>query len=279
MRKRKSLIFLLLCMAVFLSAASPAAAAEKEEPVALPIIMYHHILKSSGNWGDYIISPDTLKGDLDYLRERGYETVTIKELIDYTQGAGDLPEKPVMITFDDGQASFGAFGFELFEAYGMHAVLSIVGKYADTYTENGDDNILYAYFSWPKLEEMNNSPFVEMAVHTYDMHSVHDRKGCKIKPGESEETYARVLNADLDIMARRFAKYLHERPVAFAYPFGFSCGEAKEILKQRGYAVIFTCAEKVNMLTGDPEELLSLGRFNRPNGENREKFFSKLGIS
>ena len=54
------------------------------------------------------------------------------------------------------------------------------------------------------------------------------------------------------------------------------CSMGIQLLEEAGFEVLFTCTEKVNRLTGDPAELLSLGRFNRPHGlsswEMMEKF-------
>ena len=184
------------------------AAAENEENVenskALPILMYHHVLKDPNRWGKYTVSPDTLEGDLKYLKEKGYTAVSVSDLLAYTEGKAELPDKAVMITFDDGQQSFEAYALPLLEKYDMCAVLGIVGTYADIYTENEDDNINYCHFSWPELAELVKSPHVELGVHTYDMHSLNSRQGCKIKSGESVAEYRAKFNADLDKMEERF---------------------------------------------------------------------------
>ena len=244
----------------------------------LPILMYHHINTSKKSLSDYTISPDTFEGDLDYLRSQGYTTISLEQLIAYTQGEDTLPEKPIMITFDDGYASFSTYALPLLNEYDMCAVLSIVGKFADTFTENEDHNIKYSYFSWPELAELNKSPNVELAAHTYNMHSCKKRKGCKIMNSENLDSYTLALKNDLETFENRFETYIGTKPLAFAYPYGFYCKEANSILRERGYTVLFTCTERVNKLTGDPEELLSLCRFNRPNNMNRDQFFKKLHL-
>lgn len=274
----KKIIAAMLSLAFFIPVSNMAFAQEGEECALLPIIMYHHVLKSPGRWGDYIVSPDTIEGDFKYLKERGYTAVGVSDLLAYAEGKKELPEKPVMITFDDGQQSFEPYVLPLLEKYDMRAVLGIVGSYADAYTENEDDNINYSYFSWPQLAALIESPRVELGVHSYDMHSLNGRQGCKIKNGESKTDYSAKLNADLDKAEERFMQYLHFKPLLFVYPYGAYCDEAQEILCQRGYKMMFTCDEHVNKLTGNPEDLLSLGRFNRANGVNREAYFEKLGI-
>lgn len=266
---------LILTIPTFLFPLSTAAISPE---VSLPIIMYHHICPDAKRCGDYTVSPKTLEGDLAYLRKHGYETISVQQLLAYANGDATLPEKPIMITFDDGQESFLAYGLPLLEKYDMCAVLAIIGSVADCYTKTEDHNLRYSYFSWPVLAELNTSPYVELAVHTYDMHNLKKRLGCNIKPGESSELYATRLNQDLGFAESRFRAYIGEVPLAFAYPFGYRCCEAKSILCSRGYKVLFTCTNRVNHLHGDPRELLELGRFNRPNGMSRAQFFQKLAV-
>ena len=56
-----------------------------EKGVQLPILMYHSILKDSARQGNYVLSPDVLAADLDALQQRGYETVTVSDLLAFVQ--------------------------------------------------------------------------------------------------------------------------------------------------------------------------------------------------
>lgn len=266
-------------MSVVLSASLlVSSAAEPEKTVSLPILMYHHISTVPDCWGDYTVSPETLRGDLAYLKEQGYTSITLRELTAYAEGEGTLPEKPIMITFDDGQESFMAYGLPLFEEYQMNAVLAIIGRVADAYTENEDHNVRYSHLSWPDLAVLEASPYVELAAHTYDMHSSQTRKGCRRMPGEGLEAYRLAFGQDLNLLESRFENQLGFLPSAFAYPFGYYCEEAKDLLQEHGYTILFTCNQRVNQLHGEANELLTLGRFNRPYGMAREDFFRQLGL-
>ena len=269
-----------LIAAVILAAAVtvPVFADEEENAKLLPILMYHQINPSSKYWGDYTVSPATFEGDLKYLNLHGYTSVTLRQLVAYAHGEGTLPEKPVLITFDDGQESFAAYGLPLLEKYQMHAVMAIIGRCADIFTKTEDHNLIYSYLSWPQVAQLVKSPFVELAVHTYDMHTLGARRGCIRKKCESLENYNRSFNADLEKVENSFQQYTGTKPFAFAYPYGFYSKEAKDVLYQRGYTVLLGCKECVNRLTGTPEELLDLGRFNRPNGADRQRYFKKMGI-
>jgi len=269
---------LLLVFDLFLSGALFLAAAPEGagQTVELPILMYHHIHSSPDRWGAYVISPETFENDLRYLKELGYESVSLSELLAFSKGEGTLPEKPILISFDDGHKSFQTYALPLLEKYDMSAVVAVVGAYTEAYSQTSDHNVSYAYLSYEELRELAASPHVEIISHSYALHDTKGRLGCKILPGESREVYEALLKEDIRLQGEGFQRELGFLPVAFAYPFGAGCPEAKEILKEAGFEVLFTCTEKVNRLTGDPAELLSLGRFNRPHGlsswEMMEKF-------
>ena len=112
-----------------LAALTAPARAEPDE-VTLPAVMYHHIDADAASSGAYVITPETFESDLRWLRVHGYESVSVRELLDWEAGTGSLPEKPVLLTFDDGQESFHAWALPLLEKYGMCAVAAVVGRYA-----------------------------------------------------------------------------------------------------------------------------------------------------
>ncbi len=260
-------------------AALTAPARAEPDAVKLPVVMYHHIDADAAASGDYVITPETFESDLRWLRAHGYEAVSVRELLSWEAGTGALPEKPVLITFDDGQESFLVWALPLLEKYDMCAVAAIVGSYADEYTASGDTNVKYACMSWDAVAEAAASGRVEIASHTQAMHSASgERRGCKINPGEAPEAYAAALNADLAQVEASIIAATGAPPAAFAYPFGFTCAEAEAVLASRGYSVAFTCSEKVNTLSRAPGELMRIGRFNRPSGPASGRFFASMGL-
>lgn len=72
------------------------------QEVRLPVLMYHGVHSDPKKAGDYVITPQALEEDLLYLQRQGCTTVVMSDLIAYVQQGAPLPEKPVMITFDDG---------------------------------------------------------------------------------------------------------------------------------------------------------------------------------
>lgn len=266
----------IFCFFCALLLACPAAAAE--EGTRLPVIMYHHISADPARAGDYVVTPELLEGDLRYLAERGYTAVGQEDILNYRAGLGELPEKPVLITFDDGQLSVLEYALPLLEKYDMRAVAALVGAYCDAEEGASPRSPEYSYLSWAEAAQLAASGRFDLACHTQDMHrEASPRRGCLPKPGESSAAYAAALAADLDAVEAKIESASGARPLVFAYPFGFHCDETAAQLRARGYLLALTCENRVDTVSPG-EGMLTLGRFNRPAGMGREQFFALLGI-
>ena len=230
--------------------------------IFLPVLMYHSIAEIPE--APYCVTPQTLEADLCYLQEHGYETVSPEELIAYTEGTGELPEKPVMLTFDDGLYNNFSLALPLLETYDMCAVISVVGIFTDVYAPDAPHNDVYSYLTWKDLEKLNDSPNITLGSHTYNMHENGERKGCAKTGQETEEQYHDALYADLSLLQTRFQEELHIQPEVFAYPYGFVCAESKPVLADLGFRITLTCLEKPNLITRDPSCLYGINRYNRP---------------
>lgn len=264
----------LLCLALGAGALTALGAAEGEG-VDVPVVMYHALLKDGARQGQYVVSPAQFESDLRYLQEHGYTTVLVKDLIAYTKGE-DLPEKPVLITFDDGYYNNYLYGFPLAEKYGCKFVLSPIGRYSDLYTDTPDENAYYSHATWAQLREMAASGLVEVQNHSYDLHqSRGGRLGVKKLARESDQEYRRMLAQDLTRAQSAIEAGVGEAPTAFVYPFGAFSKATPDIVKGLGFACTMSCEERVSRITRDPESLYGLGRFLRPAGPSSQEFFEK----
>ena len=88
-------------------------ASAQPEGIELPIVMYHHILKDQSRLNKYTISPDEFRRDMQYLQDNGYTPVLMQDLLLFVQEGVPLPDKPVMITFDDGYESFHEYAYPI----------------------------------------------------------------------------------------------------------------------------------------------------------------------
>ena len=204
--------------------------------------------------------------------------MTTQQLIDYANRRGSLPEKPILITFDDGYESFVPYAQPVLKELDMYAVVSIIGSVAQTYTDTTDHTIRYSHLSWEGIRQLSQDPHVEIGNHTYDLHSLdRGRRGCRIKSGEEVGAYKAMLNADLTKTQDMLAQYTGAPAKTFAYPFGARCSQSEEVLRSMGFQIVLTCAEKINRITDQSTDwLYDVGRFNRPSGKTSEQFFQKI---
>ena len=72
----------------------------ERDGIRLPIVMYHLVLDDDKRLGKFIVSPDELRRDMQYLKDKGYTTVVFADLVNYVENGAPLPEKPIMLTFD-----------------------------------------------------------------------------------------------------------------------------------------------------------------------------------
>lgn len=251
--------------------------AAEETYIQLPIIMYHHISKKSSLLNQFTISDTQFEQDLMYLKEHGFTTVSMADIIAYKEHHTPLPNKPIMITFDDGFESFYQYAYPLLNKYQDKAILSITGKYVDQFTKANDHNVDYSYLTWQEVAELNHSSLVEIGNHTYDMHvSNYLRHGCKKNNSENPETYKKLLRADLQTLQTEMKEHTNFEPTIFTYPFGFTCSEATEVVKSMGFKAALTCDGRINELGKKEDWIYHLGRFNRPNGVDTNTYFCKI---
>lgn len=185
-----------VCIAAMLGILSAAIYAENESGNSFIGLMYHQVLKDESRAGKYIITPNELESDLAYLSENGYVSVLPSQLVKIREQGGRLPEKTVVITFDDGYETGLYYVLPLLKKYGMKAVINVVGSYTDEYSRINEEgkHLSYAYLTWNEIKTLSDSGYVEIGNHTYDMHSYNgDRNGCARKKNESDEQYRTVL--------------------------------------------------------------------------------------
>ena len=98
---------------------------QSDEAVFVPIIMYHSVKEHTGYDGDYAVSPETVENDLKYLKDSGYTSVSVSDIADYVYYNKPLPEKPVVITADDGFYNNYSDLLPIIEKYDMKATVSV----------------------------------------------------------------------------------------------------------------------------------------------------------
>lgn len=255
-----------------------AVSATVENGAKVPIIMYHSILKDPATAGTYTLSPAALESDLSYLKQRGYETITVSDLLTYVQEGTPLPSKPVMITFDDGFYNNYVYAYPLLKEKNMKAVISIIGNQTRIFTENGEENAYWSYLTSARCKEMIASDTIEIQNHSYDLHTIGNRRGCLRERGEDETGYQEFLKDDAMKTQQLLEQSELPAPKCYTYPFGYASKESEAVLKTVGFQCTLGCEEGMNLVTRDPDSLFLMKRYNRPSGISTDAFMKRAGI-
>jgi len=254
-----------------------AAAANGNETVSVPVIMYHSLLKDPDRAGDYVLDPAVFMEDMEYLTENGYTTVFISDIVNYVENGAPMPEKPVAVTFDDGYYNVMTYAYPYMKEHGLKGVMNVVGTYTELSTGQDEHNPNYSSLTWDEIAELHKSGVFEIGNHTYNMHSVNGRRGCKKMSGETGEDYRKHMYDDIDMLQGLLQDKAGVTPVTFAYPYGFVSEESVGILKEMGFKALLTCNEKPNLISpSDPDCLMCINRCNRPSGISTEEFMEKI---
>lgn len=240
--------------------ASPAAAEAYSAQV--PILMYHNLAQEGS--GSDTISVQRFEEHLAALQDAGYTTITFQDLLAYVEQGTELPEKPVLLTFDDGYESNYTLAYPLLQQYQMKATIFVIGVSMgkDTYKDTGQAMI--PHFTQEQAAEMEASGLVAIESHGYDMHEVQGRDPEPIRVGilpredESEWDYAAFLQEDCQAMTDLLGK----TPGVLAYPYGYASELSEVVLHEMGIYATVTIEEKINTIVkGLPQSLRQMGRF------------------
>ena len=271
----------LLCVlftALFATTCTPVSAPiETNEDVrALPIIMYHKVLKSKT--GKYTVTPSQLDADFAAFKNAGFTAVHMREVIDWVNGRGELPAKPIVITFDDGYFNNVHYGLDIAKKHNTKFGIYPVTSFSKYSTESGDSaNPNYSHLTWREMSDAFATGMVEFGNHTHRMHRFRPRYGIMPVGTESTNEYHENLRADIKAANDLIESAGVPRPTTFAYPFGKYSAESRELLIDMGFDALLTCNEKVNKIRrGDPTCLHSLGRFNRDGNYSTETILKKI---
>lgn len=248
-----------------------AVSAGKDEEISIPILLYHHIDPDSPESGT-VIHPETFASHMELLLENGYTTITFTDIINYVEKGTELPDKPVIITFDDGYYSNYEYAFPVLRENSQKATIFVIGCSVGHYETYKDTELpITSHFGEKEMQEMTASGCIDIQSHTFDMHqwppyedSVEVRDNILPLEGETETDYISALSLDAQLQQGLFGEYGMESPIVVAFPTGKWTDIANVVLAENGVKVTLTTdSERVNTLVrGLPQSLVGLGRMN-----------------
>ena len=233
----------------------------------LPVLMYHHFDQTST--ASTVVSEARFREQIAAMRNAGYTAVAVRQVIDFVDHGAPLPDKPVLITMDDGYTSNLDIAAPILEEAGMCATVFVIGAYA------GLDAVVYpdgstspAHFAYEDAMPWVEKGVLDLQSHTYGMHelayfSATGRDGVLPLEGETPEAHQQALREDMDLFRRQRGEWDPTPLVALSYPYGYWDREADQVMEREGIVLTVTTSRRFNRLTvGDPDCLRIMGRLN-----------------
>lgn len=175
----------------------------------MPILLYHHVGYSQKD-SPYYVSPDEFERQMNLLYQWGYKTISVEQLVEAIQRGAQLPNRPILLTFDDGSETVYTDALPIMQKYGFTGTAYIVYNFigAGLYMDRG------------QIRELYNAGW-EIGSHSVSHVELPSR------PGKQEQEIVKSrqrLEAYLDVPVR-----------SFAYPFGAYDADSLNYVKFAGY--------------------------------------------
>lgn len=199
------------------------------EPEGFPILEYHMVKDEVADEEyEYAVPVADFKQQLDYLQAEGYHTITLLEYMKAKKGKFTLPEKPVVLTFDDGYDDNYTTLLPLLEERGMKAVVFMVTN----------DIGRPGYLTWDQLREM-------------------ERRGIELGSHTANHQPLTGLDAQMRTDELKLSKLLMEwnglkTVFSFSYPNGAYDEELPKLLQENEYLAAVTGEAGLNTMKTDP---------------------------
>ncbi|HHY73254.1 MAG TPA: polysaccharide deacetylase family protein [Bacillus bacterium] len=234
------------------------------KPKEIAALMYHHFQQESiGDGGT--ISTTRFKEHLQALKAAGYETITELDFLHYQQGKINLPQKPLMITIDDGYISNYLEAFPILAQEGYKATIYVI-------TNNvGKKPGFSEYMNWEHMKEMVASGVINIQSHTHDLHFQLPKTG-------TNRGYALVdllprVKEDIRLSKKLIEENVGNKVFALAYPYGVYNKDVIKMLEEEGYQLAFSVVQGKN----DPKNsTMELKRFIANGKYTGEDLISKI---
>lgn len=174
----------------------------------IPILMYHHVDDKPG-W--LYVGKSTFASQMDYLVGKGYNTVTLPEVVSFLS-SGQIPGKPVVITFDDGYRDVFSNAYPILRQKNLKATVFLI-----TQLMEGNQ-----YLTWEQAREIAGNPLITIGDHSLSHRSLASLPEEQIK----DEIFSskNILESKLNV-----------RINVFSFPYGSYNGIVGKYLSQAGF--------------------------------------------
>lgn len=247
------------------AAVAPAASALPQTDEEFTVLSYHEIAeKNDALIPEFAVSPTMFVRQIDWLRNNGYNFVSVDDILADKAGKKALPPKAVLVTFDDGYRSAYDHALPFLKMLNIPSVVAVVGAWEEeSGTVNFDGRMIprNKLMTWDQLREISQGGLVEIGSHSYDLHhglpgnpqgnlepaATTRRYLPDTKAYETETAYQNRIAADLkrsrDIIKDRVGK----APRVIAWPYGRYSYKLRDAAAKLGMTIGLTLDDGGNM--------------------------------
>ncbi len=246
----------------------------------VPILMYHHLDNEATN--DSVITPMRFNEHMSALKKAGFSSISLQQLADYVERGVGLPEKALLITFDDGYSSNYELAYPILEKYNMNGVINVIGVSVGKDTYKDTNKPITPHFSYEEAREMVASGVVEIQSHGYDMHNSLEldadyRQGVLKKAGETDMEYIEAFCSDFEQAEKDILDNIGTQVIAYAYPNGYYSTLSEVLLSKTNVKITMTIEKGMNtVIKGLPQSLRAMKRYGVHEGMSGEALVELL---
>jgi peptidoglycan/xylan/chitin deacetylase (PgdA/CDA1 family) len=234
----------------------------------VPILMYHSISDhATPKFKQFTVSPALFADHMAYLHQHAYTPITITQFVDALSQnnaiSSALPERPVVLTFDDGFADFYTEALPVLKRYGFAATLYVATAFINDTSRwlRGAGESTRPMLTWDRLSEISASG-IECGAHS------HHHPQLDTLP-YSQAQYEIVQSK------RLLEQHLGRAVSSFAYPFGYHTAAVRRQVQEAGYTSACAVKHEMSWQTSDP---FALGRLIIKAGTSVEALAGLLGM-
>ncbi|MBO6711886.1 MAG: polysaccharide deacetylase family protein [Balneola sp.] len=228
------------------------------------VLMYHRVVEDKNISGNETkcVHVDEFRKQLEVLEKFNYTPITFEDYSLHTQNLLRLPQKPVIITFDDGYVDTYDVAFPIMKEFGMNGVLFALGNRSiltNKWDEDQEDI--------SRAELMNNEQLVELHKNGFEI-GAHTLNHPNLKDLSPEDCYEEISNSKVVLES-----IIGEKVRTFSYPYGFVNKRLKKLVAKSGFD--FACGVYSGPVTFS-EDLMEIRRLEVKNTTSVIGFASKL---
>ncbi|MCM3489887.1 polysaccharide deacetylase family protein [Alkalihalophilus marmarensis] len=269
------LILMVLTLSVLSACGQPAST----EVSPITVLMYHHFHEDAAQESSVTMQPERFRDQLETLKEAGYTSISERDLYEHLYNGKELPEKPLVITIDDGYESNYEYAYPILEELEMYATIYVVTSY------RGETPGVSPHFDWGQAREMVESGWIDIQNHTHDGHyyveTTQDEgpfmtnKMLVDGTEETEEEYRERIYQDLKQAKELIETEIGNEVYSFTYPFGAFNETVIDVSTELGHSIMYTVREGVNTSDTNPYELNRINADGSYSGEDLLKVIEK----